>query len=616
MARGTVNLIGGLALVNIIFVLLMSVILYSANLLPSDNSLHHHLGESLWLVLNNSIDTGNVIAAKSWKLRILLLIVTLAGIFSVSTLIGILSSGIEEKLENLRKGDSRVMENEHIVILGWSLQVITIVKELVQANSNKANSCIVILSEHDKTNMDDTLNSIALPRNVRLVSREGNPADMADLSLVSVGTSRSIIILKLPEENAEIQLVKTLLAILNIPRTSKKPYHIVTQVQNQNNLDIIDIIGHGQVETILANDMISRLIAQTARQSGLSLVYKELLSFYGNEIYFQRESRLEGLTYKEAILAYNSSAVIGIQQVNGKIWLNPPMERILEQGESLIFISEDDDTIKFSTISPVPIDERAIHPGSNDSLKAENTLILGSSDRISYIVKQLEQYVLTGSKVTIVANFPQEEVDFSIKSLSLEKQSVNYFQGDITNRKFLENLDIANYDNIIVLCNREIDPQTADAQVMVALLQLRNIANRHNLSLRIVSEIIDEENEPLAQVARPDDFVIGEQLISLILAQVSEQKYLSTLFNELFTPEGSEIYLKPIKDYVHVDYPLNFYTIAEAATRRGESAIGYRRQIDSRNQSNSYGVVINPHKNTLIDFKREDTIIVLSENSS
>jgi hypothetical protein len=431
---------------------------------------------------------------------------------------------------------------------------------------------------------------------------------------VNIQTSRSVVILKLPEENAELQLVKTLLAILNIPRAVDSPYHIVTQVQNFNSLDIIEIIGQGQVEPVLVNDLISRLIAQTSRQSGLSLVYKELLSFYGNEIYFQKEPRLEGLSYGQALLSFNTSAVIGIQQIDGRISLNPPAERILQVGEKLILISEDDDKINLSTISPTPIDQRAIHISSVNSAEVGNTLILGSSNRISLIIQQLEQYALEGSKITIAANFPQEEVDFS--KVYLKKQTIQYIQGEITNRKFLESLNIANYDNIIALCNRDIDPQTADAQIVVTLLHLRNIIDRDNLSLRIVSEIMDENNEFLAQSARADDFVIGEELISLVLAQVSEQKYLNTVFNELFKPEGSEIYLKPINKYVDIDYPLNFYTIVEAAKTRGESAIGYRRKSDYRNAAKSYGVVINPAKDALIDFSIEDTIIVLAENES
>ena len=55
-----------------------------------------------------------------------MLVVTLGGIFIVSTLIGMITTGIEGKLDELRKGRSRVIENDHTVILGWSQQIFTI----------------------------------------------------------------------------------------------------------------------------------------------------------------------------------------------------------------------------------------------------------------------------------------------------------------------------------------------------------------------------------------------------------------------------------------------------------------------------------------------------------
>ena len=51
-----------------------------------------------------------------------MLAVTLGGVFTTSMLIGIMSNALQSKLENLRKGRSRVIEKDHVVILGWSPQ--------------------------------------------------------------------------------------------------------------------------------------------------------------------------------------------------------------------------------------------------------------------------------------------------------------------------------------------------------------------------------------------------------------------------------------------------------------------------------------------------------------
>ena len=92
--------------------------------------------------------------------------------------------------------------------------------------------------------------------------------------------------------------------------------------------------------------------------------------------------------------------------------------------------------------------------------------------------------------------------------------------------------------------------------------------------------MIDVRNRELAEVTRADDFVVSNKLVSLMLAQASENEYLSAIFDDLLDEKGSEIYMRPVDDYVAIDRPVIFYTVAEAARRRGEVAIGYRRAAE------------------------------------
>ncbi|MBW4575006.1 MAG: hypothetical protein KME08_06945 [Aphanothece sp. CMT-3BRIN-NPC111] len=614
MSKGTIALIGGLALVSLAFILLMGFLVSLTGIAPEGSDRLNPL-EAIWGVLMRTLDAGTMGGDTGWIFRIAMLIVTFGGIFLISTLIGVLSTGIDTKLENLRKGRSRVIETNHIVILGWSLQVFTLISELAIANANRPNTCIVILSEEDKVEMEDALqqNLGKLPR-IRLVCRTGSPSNMADLGIASIQTARSIIILNPPNEHADIQLVKTLLAITNIHRAVAHPYHIVAQVQNSKSLDILKLVGRNEVEFLLTHDLISRIVVQTCRQSGLSIVYMDLLDFSGNEIYFKEEPTLQGQSYGNALLAYNDSAVMGIKRSDNAILLNPPIDTTLQAGEQLIFISEDDDKIHLSGHSDLPIDRQLIRLAERRPVKAENTLILGWSDRVPDIMQLLDQYVAPGSTLTVVAEFPEAEVDLSPESLVLQQQTVQYHQGNPTDRQVLENLKLTEYHHVIVLSNTNLEPEQADAQTLVTLLHLRDIADRSNHKFQVVTEILDVRNQTLAQVARPDDFVIGEQIVSRMLAQVAEHKHLNAVFADLFDPEGAEIYLKPVVDYVVIDRPVNFYTIVEAAKQRGESAIGYRCKADANNMARSYGVVINPTKDRLITFAPQDTIIVLAEN--
>lgn len=614
MSRGTVALISGLGLISLSFIVLMAMLVSLSGVAP-EGSDRLNLPEAMWGVLMRTLDSGTVGGDTGWLFRLTMLFVTFGGIFVVSTLIGLLSSGIDAKLEDLRKGRSRVLETDHIVILGWSLQIFTLISELALANANRPETCIVILSNEDKVEMETALYDALgkLPR-MRLVCRTGSPSSMTDLGIVSIQTARSIIILNPAADQEDTQLIKTLLAITSIPRSHPQPYHLVAQVQTPDTLDVLQLVARQHVEPLLVNNLISRILVQTCRQSGLSTVYIDLLNFSGNEIYFREEPTLYGKTYGQALLAYNNSAVIGIQSATASIQLNPPSNTRLQPGDRLIVISEDDDTTHLNPTAETAIDHQAIQLVEPLPPTAEHTLILGWNDRVSTIIQLLDQYVAAGSTVLVVAEFPVEEVDLSEETLQLKHQTVRYQQGSPTNRQALENLDLTQYNHAVVLCQAGLEAEQADAQTLVTLLHLRDICDRQHHHCQIVTEILDVRNQALAQVARPDDFVISEQLISLMMAQVAEQKSVNAVLTDLFSPEGSEIYLKPADRYIAVDQPVNFYTIVEAARQRGESAIGYRRKADANNAARSYGIVINPPKDQPIKFQPQDAIILLAES--
>ena len=129
-----------------------------------------------------------------------------------------------------------------------------------------------------------------------------------------------------------------------------------------------------------------------------------------------------------------------------------------------------------------------------------------------------------------------------------------------------------------------------------------------------LSETLDIHVRALAEIAKADDFIVSDKLISLLLSQISENKHLEKVFKDLFRDEGSEIYLKPVKDYVVTGKPMNFYTVVEAAAQRNETAIGYKIASLSNDSSRAYGVNCNPKKSESLTFSENDKIIVLAED--
>jgi ion channel POLLUX/CASTOR len=615
MSRGPIAMIGGLAIISLVVILIAAAIIRIAGI-ATDGDTVPSFGEAAWISLMRAMDAGNVSGDSDISLRFVTFIVTLSGIFILSTLIGILSNGLQERIEQLRKGRSLVLENDHTLILGWTPQVFTVVSELIAANeSRKSGAVVVILASEDKVAMEDAIKErISDTKNTRIICRSGSPMDMTDLEIASPHTARSIIVLS-EGADPDTHVIKSVLAITNNPNRRDKPYHIVTQIRDPQNLDVLKLLSDKDiVQPILTTDLIARVVAQTSRQSGLSIVYTELMNFGGDEIYFKQEPNLSGKTYGEALLAYESSTVMGIRRADGSILMSPVMDTRIEPGDSIFAIAEDDDKIHLSNLSRLPLEENLIQRSGNGSKpKPERTLILGWNRSGSIISRELDNYVAKGSELLIVSEVDGLEGQIQSEVGKLKNQKLKVMEGNIRDRALLDELGVTEYDHVIVLAYSHMDVQEADAITLVTILHLRDIAEKDETPFSIISEMLDLRNRELAEAAKVDDFIVSEHLISLMLAQLSENAELMGVFTDLFDPEGAEVYLKPIGNYVALDQPVNFYTVVEAAKQRGETAIGYRIMSESHTAEKSYGVHTNPKKSEKFIFKPEDKLIVISE---
>ncbi|MEA2735787.1 MAG: hypothetical protein QOE14_2238 [Humisphaera sp.] len=622
MAKGTLALIAWLAVLSLGVILLATGVAVALRIRPGNADNDLGAIEVAWMSLMRTLDPGTMGGDAGWAFRVTMLMVTLGGIFIVGTLIGVLTTGIQGAIERLRKGRSFVMEEGHTLILGWSSKIHTIISELTIANENQKKPRIVVLADKDKVEMEDEVrDKTPNLRNTKVICRRGNPNDMSDLYIANPHAAKSIIILS-PEAdaaghaagNADSQTIKTILAITNNPDRRPQPYHIVAEMKHKKNLEVAKMVGKEEVELILSDDLTARIMVQTCRQSGLSGVYVELMDFDGAEIYFNEEPELIGKTFGESLAAYIDSAVIGMQLADGTVKVNPPMETVIARGDKVIAITEDDDTLIVSKEAGA-IDATVLRSAKRVAAKPERVLLLGWNHRATTIIRELNNYVAPGSHVKVVANIrlsPEQVTAFGkgLKNLTFEFQNA-----DTTNRAVLDKLEVRSFDHIILLCYEELLPdQEADAQTLITLLHLRDISDRGGRELNIVSEMLDMRNRELAEVTKADDFIVGDKLISLLMSQVSENKFLMRVFEDLFDADGSEIYLKPVGDYVQTGKPVNFYTVVESARRRNECAIGYRIVVLARDVSKAYGVKVNPVKSETVTFAPEDKIIVLAED--
>ncbi len=617
MSRGVGAQILLLALFTGVLVLITAVLIVAFDVVPVDESgAKNSFGMLSWKSLMHALDPGTLSGdTASWTMLFILLFVTIGGLFVLSALIGILNQGFGAMIESWRRGKSRVIERGHTVILGWGPKVFTLLRELAIANENQRNACVVILADRDKVDMDQEVAEAVRGTRLRVVTRRGSTMSPAALELVNLDDSKSVVVIApetdghghvMASHESDTIVLKTLLALARV--SPGRSLHVVAEILDERTEAVARMVAGEKAALVLASPLISRLLVQTGRQSGLSAVYTELLDFAGMEIYVQPQKGLTNKTFREGVFAYDTSSLIGVITVSGQMLLPPPADRPFHGSDQVIVISEDDDTIVMDAKAGELDAKLLVAAPPVVAPRPERTLVLGgSSPRLGRVLTELDAYVAPGSATVVVAE--AEAALPELRNMIAETR-----RGDMTDRGLLEGLAVIEYDHVLVLSESSGRTQEmADARTTVALLHLRDIARKADCKLPITSEILEIENRDLASVAEADDFIVSNTLVSLMMSQISENPHLVDVFDELFGSGGYELYLKPAHHYVHAG-PQPFGLVCEAALRRNEIAIGYRLASQSRDSGKGFGVVVNPPKRVAVPFGEGDKIIVLAES--
>jgi voltage-gated potassium channel Kch len=560
----------------------------------------------LFYNLLHALDPGTVggdTGTWSWKLTMLAL--TLGGLFIVSALIGVLASGIDSKLADLRRGRSIVLEEEHTVILGWSESIFTIISELTLANESRKDPVIVILADRDKVDMEEEL-KVKVPdrRGTKIICRSGSPMDLDDLRLSSHDTARSVILLAPDSDDPDSEVIKTLLALTH---NGTEGPRIVAEIQDPTNLEAAALVGQGRTTLLDIRETVAKLVVQTSRQSGAAAVYTELFDYEGDEFYFFEDHGLAGSTYAEALQGFEAASVVGI--VDGAVSkLNPPPDTVLTADQTLIVVVEDDSALEGQTRSLTEPALNRLGEQIDSEVRPTQALLVGWNDRAPIVVRELDRYAPPGSALTVVTAYGEPDVP------TLSNLAVTVVKASSTSRAVLDEHVGADLDQIIVLCyDRDLDVQTADSRTLVTLLHVRDILRKVGSDTPVVSEMMDDRNRVLASVADVDDIVVSGEIVSLVVTQLSEDGRLEAVFKELLGADGSEIYLRPAEWYVQPGEGVSWATVVAGAARRNETAIGLKSALLA-DPGMKFGVVVNPPKSQTYTIGAGDAVVVLAED--
>eukprot|EP00808_Paulinella_micropora_P024278 g51966.t1 len=421
------------------------------------------------------------------------LFMTVGGMLVFGFMIGIVTDVISEKVDHLKKGKSRVIERGHTLVLGWSDKTIPILLELANANESEGGRPIVLLANREKQEMEVELFSGDLDyRGSTIIVRSGHPILQSDLRKVSATTARAIVVLADPTVTADESDAMVLRVVLALMGFKKLAGHVVCEICDVDNTELVQLVGRSKVETVVAHDMIGRLMIQCARQPGLALILESLLGFDGSEFYMKEWPSLVGQCYDRVIYFFADAVVLGLKRANGTIVINPPEGVIIENGDMLLVLAEDDNTYQ-----PVAPSEGSLQSWLAEGKAVRNIaeppppgreklLFIGWRRDLDDMIMELDTYVPPKSQLTL---FSTRDIDLRLKSLEeggldvkqLKNVELVHACGSPLSRHHLERLPtpLEEFDSILILADDldsdQHDMAASDSRSIATLLLIRDI---------------------------------------------------------------------------------------------------------------------------------------------
>ncbi len=590
----------------------------------------------IWDSIMHIIDPGTITgdADKSIVYMVIMSVATVCGLVIISTLIGIINTSITLKLESIRKGKSRIIENDHIVILGFDEEIYKIIDELIISNrdeTKKKKSIVVLDTEKTPEEMEDAIHKRIPNRyNTRIICRKGNIYDVDAIEMCSVNTCRSVIV----NVESDFVTIKCILAVASVLKDNDN-VHITAVIKNSDYNQAAMIASNNRVLLLNFEEIIAKIIAQSGSHTGASHVFSELFDFKGSEFYtIPADNKLVGKKVSEINLYCEDAVFVGKEVKKGKhtrTYLFPSIpedEQIVKEEDNLIFISPDSH-VNCSDTPYIPEEKAKIEIKDEVEKIVTSTLILRYSKKIETIL--LEQEKLTDKRSKITVAVKPEDVE-KVKQL---KQTHSF-----ENLEIVENFDFSTKrlkrliervkpKSVIVLAStsdnrndfemsdkrRKMLMHQEDSEIILLLLQLRSLVDKPSnaFDFSITSEIQYSENQKLVSETGINDFVVGSVVTNEILAQVARQKNRLNIFQDIITAGGSDIIFRSATDFMKIGTKTKIYDIHSAAAECATDMvfIGYKK---NKPEKNGEFVFINPQKLSEFTCEEKDLFIFIGKD--
>ena len=355
------------------------------------------------------------------------------------------------------------------------------------------------------------------------------------------------------------------------------------------------------ISTLQTSEILAKMIAHSCTETGLSETFRELFNFEGSEFYLIDLPEAAGVSFENLMLRLNHAVPVGIFS-DGVMTLNPPLDRLIREGDRILVFSEEDDSAKFEEEFADDLFESEIRLTAELPEEPTETVVIGGNDMLRSILRELPDNV---TRVYLAGVELKEKEQAALEKIAERRGlSLDYCEGDLQEEEFLTEL-AKTAEHVVILNGHGEDQEKADMETIFRLLHLRDIRERLGLNYNITVEMQKEHNQYLVSRGDHTDFLVTSSMSSLFLAQLAENPELFDVFREILSNEGNELYLKPA-EAVGVCGTFSIRELRRRALQLGYILLGL---VDAGKHSR-YNLPLEEK----VTLSEEDELIVLGES--
>jgi len=585
----------------------------------------HH---SVWWAFLRLTDPGYLGDDEGILRRVISTVVTISGyVLFMGALIAVMTQWLNHKIRHLEMGLTPVALTRHVVVLGWSGHTPELVAEMMAAEGRLRRFLryhrvrrlrIAILAEAVEQKHDVALRERLGSRYQRseVILRSGSMLSAEHLHRVAAGQAAAVVIatpdtpFASTQADVDARLIKTL---LTLAQTSENPPLVVAAVRDARRLELVrGAYPAGRAEIFAIDAIMGRLLAQTLRHPGLSVVVAEIFDQErGCNLRVRQESQRAGKPMRELVHAFRDAVVLGfVRRGPDRLipHLNPPADEKLTKDDLLIVLAQDQDPIPASAVALAPTADM-IKQCPPAPLTGRRILILGWCHLVPALLRELACHVGEAREIDLVSTVSTEKRRRILDHQRVETGPVvlRHHESDFAIPAELERLPVAQADAIIILGSDRLESaEDADARTLSTHLAVRALTARLAHRPRLLVELRDPGNA--GYFTHPDTEILSTGvIISHLLGQIALRRELGVVYDALFGSSGPELTFRRAADLGLSGHSVSFSECQDVAAGFGAVALGIREHERGN-------IRLNPPRTAQMTLAADDAVILLVDS--